>query len=264
VASLVGEADAPTCTEAHCDDPPPTPPTTTTTSSSTTTSSATSTTSTSTTIPCVSTPGTSGCFQDLGNCTILDTCTGLQWEKKSNDIPNGLHDVGARYPWSGCCDWDCSTVETHCQPDAAASATCFALADNGTEGCGLCTTGTRQTNFFDFGATTTVWGWLNQVNGYGFAGHDDWRLAKESGFNPGERESESILLMPFPCTTDPLPCIDPIYGATATDIYWSATTKGATGPTRPSDGWLVDFLLGFYGDSGKWGPLYVRAVRDAE
>jgi hypothetical protein len=211
----------------------------------------------------VSAPGTSGCFTDLGDCTILDTCTGLQWEKKTDTIPGGLHDVNNRYAWSGCCDFDCSTVETHCQPNAAASATCFALADNGTEGCGLCATGTCRVNAFGI-ETTTIWDWINQVNAYGFAGHDDWRLAKESGFNAGDRELESILLMPHPCTTDPLPCIDPIFGPTIPDIYWSATTKGPTGPGRPSDAWFVDFLHGNYGDSGKWGALYVRAVRTAE
>jgi hypothetical protein len=185
----------------------------------------------------------------------------LQWEKKS-EVPGSLNDVNARYAWSGCCDRDCSTVETHCQPNAGASATCFALAD-GAEGCGLCTTGTCYVDAFGVG-TTTVWDWLNQLNAYGFAGHHDWRLARESGFNPGERELETILLMPHPCTTDPLPCIDPIFGPTIADIYWSATTKGATGPGRPNDAWFVDFLHGNYGDSGKWGPLYVRAVRDPE
>jgi len=264
--TLVGEdGDHITCSDAHCDDPLPVifPPTTvTSTSTSTTTTTSTSST-TSSTIPCTSTPGTSGCFTDLGDCTILDTCTGLQWEKKT-DIQGSLNDVNARYAWSGCCDRDCSTVETHCQPDAGASATCFALADNGTEGCALCTTGTCQVDFFGSGAKTTVWGWLNQLNAYGFAGHHDWRLAKESGFNPGERELETILLMPWPCTTDPLPCIDPIFGPTIADIYWSATTKGPTGPTRPSDAWFVDFLHGNFGDSGKWGPLYVRAVRTAQ
>jgi hypothetical protein len=256
----------PACSDAHCGDPLPVnlPPTTTTTTSTSTSSSVTTSTSTSTTVPCVSTPGTSGCFQDLGDCTILDTCTGLQWEKKTDDVPGGLHDVSTLYVWSGCCDFDCSTVEKHCQPNAAASATCMALADNGTEGCGLCETGTCQMTLLP-GATTTVWDWLSHVNAYGFAGHDDWRLAKENGFNPGPNELESILLMPFPCTTDPLPCIDPIFGPTGTEFpYWSATTKGATGPTRPSDGWFVDFLQGFFGDSGKWGPLHVRAVRDPE
>jgi hypothetical protein len=265
VATLVGsDGDHISCSEAHCGDPLPVvfPPTTVPSTSTSTTTTTSTTSSTSTTIPCVSTPGTSGCFTDLGDCTILDTCTGLQWEKKA-DIPGTLNDVSARYAWSGCCDHDCSTVATHCQPNAGASATCYALADNGTEGCGLCASGTCQVDIFGLGVATTVWDWLNQLNAYGFAGHHDWRLAKESGFNPGERELETILLMPFPCSTDPLPCIDPIFGPTSPDTYWSATTKGPTGPTRPSDGWFVDFLHGNYGDSGKWGPLYVRAVRQA-
>jgi hypothetical protein len=265
LVTLVGsDGDNITCGGAHCGDPRPVilPPTTVTSTSTSTTTTTTSTTSTSTSVPCVSTPGTSGCFTDLGDCTILDTCTGFQWEKKS-EVPGSLNDVNARYAWSGCCERDCSTVETHCQPNAGASATCFALAD-GAEGCGLCATG--STCYVDsFGlATTTVWDWLNQLNAYGFAGHHDWRLARESGFNPGPNELETILLMPHPCTTDPLPCIDPIFGPTMSDIYWSATTKGATGPGRPNDAWFVDFLHGNYGDSGKWGPLYVRAVRNPE
>jgi hypothetical protein len=208
----------------------------------------------------VSTPATSGVFQDLGNCTILDTSTGLQWEKKTDDIPGGLHDVEARYRWAGCCDFDCSTAELHCQPDAAASAACFAGAE-GTEGCATCATGTCQ--LFDPTATTTAWGWIAKVNADNFAGHNDWRLAKENGFNPGANELESILLRPEPCNTGGAPCIDPIFGPTKADQYWSGTTKGATGPTRPSDAWWVDFLTGGWGDGGKGGSLYVRAVRTA-
>lgn len=203
---------------------------------------------------------TSGKYRDLGNCTVLDTSTGLQWEKKTDDIPGGLHDVEARYQWAGCCDFDCNTVEKHCQPDAAASAACFAYAE-GTEGCGMCETGTCR--LFDTSQTTTLWGWIAKVNADNFAGHDDWRLARENGFNAGPQELESILLMPFPCTTDPLPCIDPIFGPTKPDLYGSATTKGATGIGRPSDLWWVDFLHGNWGDGGKWGTTYARAVRDA-
>jgi hypothetical protein len=264
IATLDGpDGDSLVCTGTHCGDPVPVtfPPTTVTSTSTSVTTTTSTTSSTSTTVPCVSTPSTSGCFTDPGDCTILDTCTGLQWEKKSA-VPGGLNDVNARYAWSGCCERDCSTVETHCQPNAGASATCFALAD-GPEGCGLCTSGTCYVDSFGM-ATTTVWDWLTQLNAYGFAGHHDWRLARENGFNPGDNELETILLMPHPCTTDPLPCIDPIFGATSPDLYWSATTKGQTGPTRPSDAWFVDFLHGNYGDSGKWGPLFVRAVRDAQ
>jgi hypothetical protein len=265
LVTLEGEGEAPSCTEAHCGEPQPIvpPPTSTTTTSTSTSTTASTSTSTSTTIPCVSTPGVSGTLQDLGDCTILDTATGLQWEKKTDTIPNGLHDVDNRYSWAGCCDWDCS-LENHCQPNAAAVDTCLALADNGTEGCSLCTTGTCRVDVFGIGAKTTVWDWLNQVNDYGLAGHSDWRLAKEWGFNSGPKELESILLMPEPCTTGPLPCIDPIFGPTLPEPYWSATTKGPTGPTRPSDAWFVDFLHGNFGDSGKWGPFPVRAVRTPE
>src|SRR5262245_66183802 len=74
-----GEGDKPLCTEAHCGVAVPT----------------TSTTTTTTTLPCVSTPSVSGCFEDLGDCTIRDSCIGLQWEKKQT-VP-GPHDVNNRY-----------------------------------------------------------------------------------------------------------------------------------------------------------------------
>jgi len=259
------------CSEAHCGEPlpiilPPTSTTSTSTSSSTSTTNTSTTsttsstsTSTSTTILCTSPPGVSGCFTDLGDCTILDTCTGLQWERKT--ATPGLHDVADRYTWAGCCDRDCSTAETHCQPNAAAAATCLAQADNGTEGCNLCSSGTCVVDPFFRGAITTVWDWVSQLNADNFAGHSDWRLPRENGLSVigGELELESILLMPFPCDTSP--CIDPIFGPTAAFIYWTATTKGPTGPTRPSDAWFIGFTDGGYGDAGKWGDLSVRAVR---
>jgi hypothetical protein len=268
LVTVAGGDDA-ICVDAHCGDPQPIvfPPTSTTstsnTSSSTTSStSTTSTTSTSTTTTtlCTSTPGVSGCFTDLGDCTILDTCTGLQWEQKTT--APGLHDVTDRFAWSGCCDHDCTTVENHCQPNAAAAAACLALADNGTEGCDLCAGG-RTCGYIN-DVRTTVWDWIAQLNADEFAGHGDWRLARENGlsFIGGERELGSILLMSFPCDTSP--CIDPIFGPTIPSIYWTATTKGPNGPTRPSDAWFVGFGDGGWGDAGKWGPLYVRAVRTAE
>ncbi len=49
----------------------------------------------------------------------------------------------------------------------------------------------------------------------GFAGHCDWRL-------PLTEELQTIRLEPYPCATDP--CIDPIFGPTASDHYWTWTT----------------------------------------
>jgi hypothetical protein len=251
------DAEASTCSDAHCGDPLPIilPPTTTTSSTtSTTTSTSTSTsTSTTTTILCTSTPGVSGCFTDLGDCTILDTCTGLQWEQKITTP--GLHHVDNRHPWAGRCN---GSPDFLCQPSAAAAATCMTLAEGGTYGCSECTSGTCVVEV-DGEPTTTIWEWVNQLNGYGFAGHSDWRLPKEAGLSPtGERELESILGTPYPCETSP--CIDPIFGPTTAASYWSATTT----PANPDDAWFVHFGPGSggnWGNDGKRNTNRVRAVR---
>src|SRR5207249_1065782 len=130
----------------------------------------------------------SGCFCDLGNGTIKDTCTGRQWEKKTTAVGSGvnpadLHDVDNRYTWAGCCEGDCGTVAKRCQPNEAAAATCSAHADGGTEGCGTCASGTCNLDPLGLGAITTVWDWINQVNAANFAGHNDWRLPSEGGCN---------------------------------------------------------------------------------
>jgi Protein of unknown function (DUF1566) len=242
------------CSEAHCGVPLPTTTSTsstTTTSTSTTTTSSTSTSTSSTTtstLPCTSTPSVSGCFEDLGNCTILDHCTGLQWEEKGTTP--GPHHVNNRYVWAGCCEDGCQTI---CQPNEAAAATCMAQAEAGTDGCGTtCPVGTCYVQ--RAGAITTIWDWVNQLNAENFAGHSDWRLAAEAGYNPtGDRELESILL--HPCSV--LPCIDPIFGPTASARYWSRTGD----VTRSIDAWYVDFYAGDYANLQKREGLFVRAVR---
>jgi len=196
----------------------------------------------------VSTPSVSGCFQDLGNCTIIDTCTGLQWESKGN-VP-GPHDVDNRYVWAGCCEDGCQTM---CQPNEAAAATCLAMAEHGTDGCAAqCPTGGCYVE--RAGAVTTIFDWINRLNAENFAGHNDWRVPTEAAFNPtGTRELESIIQKP--CTTGP--CIDPIFGATANSRYWSRTAD----VNRSVDAWFVDFSIGEYSNLQKREPLYVRAVR---
>jgi len=258
--NLTGSGDDPVCQEAHCGDPEPIvlPPTTvtstsssipTTTSSTTTTSTSTSTT-TSTSLPCVSTPATSGCFTDPGDCTIVDGCTGLQWEQKS--AAPGRHQVDSRHPWAGRCDGNPMFL---CQPDAAAAATCAAHAEGGTYGCDECATGVCIVEV-DGVPTTTAWEWINQLNAESFAGHTDWRLPREAGLTPtGDRELESILLEPFPCSASP--CIDPIFGPTGPFLYWSATTT----PANVDDVWFVDFGPGNWGNDGKRNANRVRAVR---
>jgi Protein of unknown function (DUF1566) len=197
----------------------------------------------------VSTPSVSGCFEDLGNCTIRDNCTGLQWEKKQT-VP-GPHDVNNRYVWAGCCEDGCQTM---CQPNAAAAATCMAMAEHGTDGCtDQCPTGTCYVERGGL-AVTTIFDWVNRLNAENFAGHSDWRLPSEAGFNPtGARELESILQ--HPCTG--VPCIDPIFGPTIGTGYWSRTGD----VNRSLDAWVVNFFDGVYGNLIKREPLFVRAVR---
>ena len=53
---------------------------------------------------------TSGCFCDQGDGTIHDTCTGLQWEKKTTAAGSGpnaadLHDVDNTYTWFEAFGW---------------------------------------------------------------------------------------------------------------------------------------------------------------
>jgi hypothetical protein len=192
----------------------------------------------------------SGCFEDLGDCTIRDNCTGLQWEKKQTRP--GVHDVDNRYVWAGCCGDGCATA---CQPNAAAMATCLATAEVDTFGCtDQCPDGGGC--YVERGglAVTTIFDWVNQINAENFAGHDDWRVPTEAGFNAsGTRELESIL--EHPCVD--VPCIDPIFGPTTPTGYWSRTTTS----DRNLDAWFVNFYDGPYSNLIKREPLYVRAVR---
>jgi hypothetical protein len=74
----------------------------------------------------------------------------------------------------------------------------------------------------------------------------------------GDRELESILLAPFPCGTSP--CVDPIFGPTAPELYWSATTT----PANADDAWFVYFGPGNWGNDGKGNQPRAGGARDAK
>ena len=102
--------------------------------------------------------------------------------------------------------------------------------------------------FGDFLSRLNTCSFGGLLNFTGFAFHCDWRL-------PTIEELQTILLEPFPCGTNP--CIDPIFGPTAS-TYLSSTTS-----TRNSVlVWRVVFIDGSLSDvqsKAFSGP--VRAVR---
>ena len=208
-------------------------------------------------VPCMS-----GCFRDDGNGTIQDTCTGLQWEKKTSAPGSGsdyaeLHDVDNYHVWSGICRF----TGRRCQPTAAAEALCTAQTSAAyVEPCEECPVGEGPCDLLGppGEAVTTVWEWLDQVRTANFAGHNDWRLPSEAGRNTSPttdpRELESILLAYGSCVD---PCIDPIFGPTKADYYWS---------TQQEEHVHYAWIVGFYFDSnvgfvGMTSGLSVRAVR---
>ena len=130
----------------------------------------------------------------------------------------------------------------------------MAMAENGTDGCGTqCPTGGCYVERGGL-AITTIFDWINQINAENFAGHSDWRIPTEAGFNPsGSRELESIVQQPCAGT----PCINSIFGPTIPTGYWSRT--GDVG--RSIDAWFVNFFDGPYSNLQKREPLFVRAVR---
>jgi hypothetical protein len=108
---------------------------------------------------------------------MLDTCSGLEWEKKDTLVGSGddaanPHDVDNRYTWAGQCSLDPTVL---CQPTAAAAALCAAQTA-GASGCAECGPGDGTCDAAIGGAITTVWDWLVALNAAAFGGHTDWRL----------------------------------------------------------------------------------------
>jgi hypothetical protein len=232
---------------------PPAPATTTSVSPTTTTLPLSPTITTTTTTNTTTTTLASGCFVDVGDGTITDTCTGLQWEKK--DEAGGSHDVSNTYSWAGRCRLNSSV---RCQPDAAAAATCAAQT-NGALGCGVCGAGEGMCNPAPFGGITTIWDWVTQLNEQGFAGHSDWRLATVN--RDGDLAGLETIMPGWPtpsCPGLPSPCIDPIFGPTNASSYWSATTYQ---PVPDSARGVHFFGAGTQFIGGKFDAAHVRAVR---
>jgi len=88
----------------------------------------------------------------------------------------------------------------------------------------------------------------------GFAGYTDWRLP-EVNLDGGTAELETILLASCPGGSEP--CIDPIFGPTAPNFYWTANTILGTGQSAR----IVNFSNGGIVSALKTSSIRIRAVR---
>lgn len=165
-------------------------------------------------------------YQDNGDGTVTDYDTGLQWEQKVS--PGGgetdPHDLDNTFAWT--------------------------VADSQFSVCPFegCPNGKAYTNFLGRLNRHTSGGLLNFAC---FASFCDWHL-------PTLAELQSIVDLGGSCGVGS-PCIDPIFGPTATVFYWSSTTVTADAAMA----WGVDFGDGGVDSFNKPTLASVRAVRNS-
>jgi hypothetical protein len=161
-----------------------------------------------------------GCrFRDNGDGTVTDYDTGLQWEQK-NDAGGGQN-ISNPHDVDNLYSWS----GTGTAPDGSAFRSFLSRLNN-------CTAGAL-------------------LNFSGFAFHCDWRL-------PTLDELQTILLAPPPCSGVSV-CIDPIFGPTTAESYWTLT--GHT--DHPDSAFDVYFGPGSLGPGfgTKTNLVRARAVR---
>ena len=171
-------------------------------------------------------------FTDNGDGTLTDHQSGLMWEKKTPAGSGGVHDVNNKYTWRN------NGSAAPILADGTVFTVFLATLNNGAD--------TKD---------PSAPGGDSPITGC-FANRCDWRL-------PSVVELKSIFDRDRAagCATGKtlgLPCIDPAFGPTQADSYWSATTR--------NDSTYVTRNVNF-GDSNitslqrKTDGAYVRAVR---
>jgi hypothetical protein len=162
-------------------------------------------------------------FVDNGDGTVTDHQTGLIWEQKVAGS-SCQHCVNDTYTWSSA-----GTAS-----DGTAFTSFLNTLNGGATGVGNCVSPNSSA-----------------MTG-GFNGHCDWRL-------PSIQELKTIGDTGAAGCGSGSPCIDPIFGPTQANFYFSSTTPSSF----PSNAWGVDFsdvAFGPFGNS-KTSSHFVRAVR---
>jgi Protein of unknown function (DUF1566) len=154
---------------------------------------------------------------------VTDKRTALQWEKKVSGSAC-LHCVDDVYTWTS------GSTEQPPASDLLADGTAFTIFLPKLNRCKSPQDGTPITG--------------------GFAGHCDWRL-------PTTVELQSIVDMSTTGCGVGNPCIDPIFGPTARNLYWSSIAFPADTEIAV---WVVDVREGVTIGSLKDSVNFVRAV----
>ena len=159
-------------------------------------------------------------FVDNRDGTVTDRKTGLVWEKKDNR--DGSPDLSDPHDADNLYVWSSSGSA----PDGTVFTTFLFELNGGTSSDGLATDGC-------------------------FAGRCDWRLPTIEELAGIADETQAT------CGQGSGACIDPIFGPTQVDAYWSATTLAA-GSTAA---WVVNYGSCTTADQGKAIGFSARAVR---
>jgi hypothetical protein len=159
-------------------------------------------------------------FVDNRDGTVTDRKTGLVWEKKDN--LDGSTNPSDPHDADNLYAWSSSGTA----PDGTVFTAFLFGLDGGTSPDGVATSGC-------------------------FTGHCDWRV-------PTIEEVAGILDETLgTCGGGVGPCVDPTFGPTQADGYWSATSFAR----NAGRAWLVDFSSGGMAEGSKAVNFFVRAVR---
>lgn len=155
-----------------------------------------------------------GHYYDCGDGTVLDLSTGLMWETSTGQS-DGL----------GC--------DVRTDPRCVSSQFGWSATTGGTANDGSV--------FTSFLQRLNMLASADGNSSSCFANHCDWRI-------PTIEELRGILLAQAPCSVSP--CIDGVFGVTASNNYWSVSSSSAD----LTQVWVVDFVDGSIATQPKTPP----------
>ena len=160
-------------------------------------------------------------FIDNGDGTISDTKLGVMWEKKTGTV-GGFAKLNDPHNVNARYEWSTDAN----QPNGSAFENFLYSLNHETSADGQTITGC-------------------------FANHCDWQV-------PSVDDLKSIIDKNAPgCAKGTGPCIDPIFGATAADNYWSYTTARVL-----FYAYVVSFKDGGFEPISKAETAHLRAIRN--